>query len=75
MSVPGGLSRGRRRCTSAPEGGRRAIDARAFNTTTGEIVWADSAREATSDARVYVAGAGGGAEDRRKLDSWSAPSS
>lgn len=45
-----------------------AIDARAFSTTTGEIVWADSASEESSDAQVYVAGAGGGVEDRRKLD-------
>jgi curli biogenesis system outer membrane secretion channel CsgG len=45
-----------------------AIDARAFNTSTGEIVWADSASEASSDSQVYVAGAGGGEEDRRKLD-------
>jgi hypothetical protein len=45
-----------------------AIDARAIDTSTGEIVWADSATESTSDASVYVAGAGGGAEDRRKLD-------
>jgi curli biogenesis system outer membrane secretion channel CsgG len=45
-----------------------AIDARAFSTSTGEIVWADSASEESSDAQVYVAGAGGGAEDRRKLD-------
>lgn len=45
-----------------------AVDARAFSTTTGEIVWADSATESTSDSSVYVAGAGGGVEDRRKLD-------
>ena len=45
-----------------------AVDARAFSTQTGEIVWADSATESTSDSSVYVAGAGGGVEDRRKLD-------
>ena len=45
-----------------------AIDARLINTASGEIVWADSAKETTSDASVFVAGAGGGAEDRRKLD-------
>jgi curli biogenesis system outer membrane secretion channel CsgG len=45
-----------------------AIDARMINTTTGEIVWADSASESTSDASVFVAGAGGGVEDQRKLD-------
>ena len=47
---------------------RPRIDARAFSTTTGEIVWADSARDETSDASVYVAGAGGGVDDQRKLD-------
>ena len=45
-----------------------SIDARMINTTTGEIVWADTAKEETSDASVYVAGAGGGVEDQRKLD-------
>jgi len=45
-----------------------ALDARAFSTSTGEIVWADSAREETSSSSVYVAGAGGGVDDQRKLD-------
>jgi curli biogenesis system outer membrane secretion channel CsgG len=45
-----------------------ALDARVFSTTTGEIVWADTATESTSDSSVYVAGAGGGVEDHRKLD-------
>ena len=45
-----------------------AVDARAFSTSTGEIVWADTASESTSDSSVYVAGAGGGVDDRRKLD-------
>jgi curli biogenesis system outer membrane secretion channel CsgG len=45
-----------------------AVDARAFSTSTGEIVWADTASESTSDSSVYVAGAGGGVEDHRKLD-------
>jgi curli biogenesis system outer membrane secretion channel CsgG len=45
-----------------------SIDARLINTTTGEIIWADTAKEETSDASVYVAGAGGGVEDQRKLD-------
>jgi hypothetical protein len=31
-------------------------------------VWADTATESTSDSSVYVAGAGGGVEDHRKLD-------
>lgn len=45
-----------------------AIDARAFSTSTGEIVWADTARESTSDSSLYVHGAGGGVDDRGKLD-------
>ncbi|MEO8349103.1 MAG: CsgG/HfaB family protein [Acidobacteriota bacterium] len=45
-----------------------AIDARAFSTSTGEIVWADTARESTSDSSVYVHGAGGGVDDHGKLD-------
>jgi curli biogenesis system outer membrane secretion channel CsgG len=45
-----------------------AIDARAFSVNTGEIVWADSAREETSSSSVYVGGAGGGVDDQRKLD-------
>jgi curli biogenesis system outer membrane secretion channel CsgG len=45
-----------------------ALDARAFSTSTGEIVWADTAAESTSDSSVYVHGAGGGVEDRGKLD-------
>jgi len=45
-----------------------ALDARAFSTSTGEIVWADTATESTSDSSVYVHGAGGGVEDHGKLD-------
>jgi curli biogenesis system outer membrane secretion channel CsgG len=45
-----------------------ALDARAFSTSTGEIVWADTAAESTSDSSVYVHGAGGGVEDHGKLD-------
>lgn len=45
-----------------------SIDARMISTTTGEIIWADTAKETTSDASVFVAGAGGGVDDRRKLD-------
>jgi curli biogenesis system outer membrane secretion channel CsgG len=45
-----------------------AVDARAFSTSTGEIVWADTAKESTSDSSVYVAGAGGGVNDRSKVD-------
>lgn len=45
-----------------------ALDARAINTSTGEIVWADTGKAETSDSSVFIAGAGGGADDRRKLD-------
>lgn len=45
-----------------------AIDARAISTTTGEIIWADTARESTTDARVYVNGSGGGAVDEAQAD-------
>jgi hypothetical protein len=45
-----------------------ALDARAFSTSTGEIVWADTAKESTSDSSVYVYGAGGGVDDHGKLD-------
>lgn len=45
-----------------------ALDARAINTSTGEIMWADTGKAETSDASVFVMGAGGGADDRRKLD-------
>ena len=45
-----------------------ALDVRAISATTGEIVWSDSKSESTSDSSVYVAGAGGGTQDRQKLD-------
>lgn len=45
-----------------------AIDARAISTTTGEIVWAEAQKESTTDARVFVAGAGGGAVDEAQAD-------
>jgi curli biogenesis system outer membrane secretion channel CsgG len=45
-----------------------AVDARAINTSTGEIVWADTAKDSSSDKSVYVAGAGGGTQDGQKLD-------
>ena len=44
------------------------IDARAISTTTGEVIWADSARESTTDARVFVNSAGGGAVDEAQAD-------
>lgn len=45
-----------------------AIDARAISTATGEIVWADTARDSTTDARVFVGGAGGGVVDEAQAD-------
>jgi len=68
VNVPGGLLRGLPSVNVGSSKMDCAIDARAFSTTTGEIVWADSARDQSSDAKVYVAGAGGGVDDQRKLD-------
>jgi len=68
-NVPGGLFGGR--LPSVNVRSQRmdaAVDARAFSTSTGEIVWADTARESTSDSSVYVAGAGGGVDDHGKVD-------
>lgn len=45
-----------------------AINARVFDVSTGEIVWADEARQETGSARVFVGGAGGGSNDRRMFD-------
>ncbi|HQR47137.1 MAG TPA: CsgG/HfaB family protein [Thermoanaerobaculia bacterium] len=67
-SVPGGLLRGLPSINVGTSKMDCAIDARAFSVSTGEIVWADSAKESSSDAKVYVAGAGGGVDDQRKLD-------
>jgi len=67
VNVPGGLFGG----PNVHVGSNKmdaAVDARCFNTTTGEIVWAETARESTSDSKVYVNGAGGGVDDQRKLD-------
>ncbi len=68
VNVPGGLLRGLPSVNVGSSKMDCAIDARAFSTTTGEIVWADSAKDQSSDAKVYVAGAGGGVDDQRKLD-------
>lgn len=69
VNVPSGLFGGRLPSVNVrSQKMDAAVDARAFSTSTGEIVWADSASESTSDSSVYVAGAGGGVEDRRKLD-------
>lgn len=45
-----------------------AINARVFDVSTGEIVWADEARGEAGSARVFVGGAGGGSNDRRMFD-------
>jgi hypothetical protein len=67
VNVPGGLFGG----PNVRVGSNKmdaAVDARCFNTSTGEIVWAESAKDSTSDSKVYVNGAGGGVDDQRKLD-------
>jgi len=45
-----------------------AMNARVFDTSTGEIVWADEARAEEGSARVFVGGFGGGKNDRRMFD-------
>jgi len=45
-----------------------AINARLVDTTTGEIVWADDAREETKSAKVFVGGFGGGVDDNAMFD-------
>lgn len=65
-SVPGGF--GLPSVSVRSQKAEAALDARAFSTSTGEIVWADTASGETSDASVYVAGAGGGASDHGKVD-------
>jgi curli biogenesis system outer membrane secretion channel CsgG len=72
-SVPGGLLRGLPSVNVRSQKAEAALDARAFSTSTGEIVWADSARDETSDASVYVMGAGGGASDHGKVDKLMRP--
>jgi curli biogenesis system outer membrane secretion channel CsgG len=72
-NVPGGLLRGLPSVNVRSQKAEAALDARAFSTTTGEIVWADSARDETSDASVYVFGAGGGASDHGKVDKLMRP--
>ena len=72
-SVPGGLLRGIPSVSVRSQKMEAALDARAFSTSTGEIVWADTAKDETSDSSVYVAGAGGGANDRNKVDKLMRP--
>jgi curli biogenesis system outer membrane secretion channel CsgG len=45
-----------------------AINARVFNVSTGEIVWADEASHSDSAVKVRVGGIGGGKDDRRMFD-------
>lgn len=45
-----------------------AINARIFNVSTGEIVWADESRHTDSAVKVRVGGIGGGKDDRRMFD-------
>jgi len=45
-----------------------ALNARVFNVSTGEIVWADEARKEESSSRVSVGGFGGGVDDDRMFD-------
>ncbi len=45
-----------------------ALNARVFNVSTGEIVWADEARKEESSSRVSVGGFGGGVSDDRMFD-------
>ena len=72
-SVPGGFLRGLPSVSVRSQKMEAALDARAFSTSTGEIVWADAAKDETSDSSVYVAGAGGGANDRTKVDKLMRP--
>ena len=73
-SVPGGLGRfGIPSVSVKSQKAEAALDARAFSTSTGEIVWADTARDEKSDSSVYVAGAGGGASDHGKVDKLMRP--
>lgn len=45
-----------------------AMNARVFNISTGEIVWADEARKEESSSSVSVGGFGGGVHDDRMFD-------
>ena len=45
-----------------------ALNARVFNVSTGEIVWADEARKEESSIKVDVGGFGGGVSDDRMFD-------
>jgi curli biogenesis system outer membrane secretion channel CsgG len=56
-----GFSAGKRTFTAA-------MNARIFNVSTGEIVWADEARNEESSSKVSVGGFGGGVDDERMFD-------
>ena len=45
-----------------------ALDVRLISVTTGEILWAETGRKEESNAKVYVAGIGGGVDDQRMFD-------
>ncbi|HEX2253719.1 MAG TPA: CsgG/HfaB family protein [Thermoanaerobaculia bacterium] len=45
-----------------------AMNARVFDVSTGEILWADEAQAADSSVKVSVGGFGGGNNDRRMFD-------
>ncbi|HPC83701.1 MAG TPA: CsgG/HfaB family protein [Thermoanaerobaculaceae bacterium] len=45
-----------------------ALDCRIVNTTTGEIVWADTGKKEESNVNVFVLGTGGGVDDDRMFD-------
>ena len=45
-----------------------AMNARIFNVSTGEIVWADEARNEDSTTKVSVGGFGGGVDDEHMFD-------
>lgn len=45
-----------------------ALDSRLVSTTTGEILWADTANREESNVKVFVLGTGGGVDDQRMFD-------
>jgi len=45
-----------------------ALDVRLISVTTSEILWAETGRKEESNAKVYVAGIGGGVDDDRMFD-------
>jgi curli biogenesis system outer membrane secretion channel CsgG len=56
-----GVSAGKRKFVAA-------MNARLIDTSTGEIVWADEAREEEASVKVSVFGVGGGVDDDRMFD-------